>query len=133
MILPLSSALVRSHLEYCVKFKKDRDLLERVQQRATKIIKGLEHLLFEERLRDLELFRLERRGLRGNLIAVYKYQKCRSQVDESRLFSVVSNSRTRSNKQTLEHKEFHTTSSQSEWQNTGTGCSERWWSFLLWR
>lgn len=59
----------------------------------------LEHL-HEERQRDLEIFSLEKRRLGRDLTNTYKYLMGRSQVDRSRLFSVVPSDTARGNRHT---------------------------------
>jgi len=72
-------------------YKKDRELLECVQM-AAKMIRELEHLPYEDRLRELGLFSLEKRRLRGDLNAAFQYLKGTYKQEGSHLFERVENS-----------------------------------------
>ena len=70
--------MIRPHLEYGnvvwhPRFKKDMNLLENVQHRATRLIPGFRNLSYEERLRRLDLPTLTYRRFRGDAIETYKY------------------------------------------------------------
>ena len=112
-ILTLYNALVRPHLEYAVQFwspsqRKDIERLERVQARATKLIPSIRHISYERRLTRLNLYSLEKRRLRGQLIETFKILKGIDNVDYQKLFTLSSN-QTRSNGWKLDLKRFNTT------------------------
>ena len=111
-ILTLYNALVRPHLEYAVQFwsptlRKDIDRLEKVQARATKLIPSIRHISYERRLARLNLYSLEKRRLRSQLIETFKILQGIENIDHRNLFSLSSN-QTRSNGWKLDLKRFNT-------------------------
>jgi len=74
----LFCALVRPHLEFAntawsPRFEKDKQLIEGVLRRATKIIPCCKTLDYEERLRKLDIPSMAYRRIRGDMIETYKY------------------------------------------------------------
>ena len=101
-------ALVRPHLEFgnaawSPQFKKEADLIEKVQERATKVIPGFRNLSYEERLKTIKLPTLKYCRKRGELIEVYKYVNGYYNVNKN-LLTKDSSTRTRGHAHKLSKK-----------------------------
>ena len=112
-VLKLYNAFVRPHLEYAVQFwspylRKDINKLEKVQRRATKLIPSLRNKSYENRLRELNLYSLEKRRLRGDMIEVWKIMKGKENINRGSLFTIEEHGVTRSNGFKIIGKRFNT-------------------------
>ena len=101
----LYRTFIRPHLEYCIQawspyLQKDIQCLERVQRKATKMVKGLKKINYEDRLKILNLFPLSYRRVRGDMIEVFKILSGIENVEANTFFklSVTTNLRGQSKK-----------------------------------
>jgi len=85
---------------------RDMDLLEHVQRRATKMIRWLQYVSYEDRLRELEFFSLEKRRLWGEVIAAFQYLKGACEKAGGGLFIRACSNRVRSNDFKLKESRF---------------------------
>ena len=90
-MLPLYKSLVRPHLEYAVQFwsphlRRYINKMERVQIKATQMIREIRNHSYQQRLKNLELISLIQRRLRGQLIEVFKYLNILKNVSPICLF-----------------------------------------------
>lgn len=100
VITKLYNSYVRPHIEYCGPswspyYAQDLDILERVQRRGTKLIPGIRELEYEDRFRELDMFSVNRRFLRGDMIYMYKMSMDVDNTMWNELFELDEGQRTR--------------------------------------
>lgn len=113
----LFKAMVRPSLEYgnCVwgpMFRGDQDAVERVLRRATKLVKPLRRLPYEERLRRLGLMSMYYRRRRGDMIMTYQILTDRIKIDKKELFTAADDERTRRHRLKLKKPQVHSVARQ---------------------
>ena len=135
LIIPLYKAIVRPHLEYCIQawnphLRKDVDMLEKIQRRATKLIPGLRDLTYEDRFKECGLTTLETRRLRGDQIEVFKILNGYENIDSNILFEIKESKITRGHNYTLVKKQSRldvrkysfSQRTINVWNNLSTDC-----------
>ena len=100
---------VRPHMEFSIQawspyLKKDVEKLEKVQRRATKLVRGIRNRPYEERLKILDLHRLEKRRIRGDLIETHKILSGREGLDKDKFFNTDVDKRTRGEKKIFKQR-----------------------------
>jgi hypothetical protein len=75
--------------------RKDIDMIERVQRRATRLIEGFTDMSYEDRLEQTGLISLEKRRVRGDLILLFKVMKGFIQIDYRKFFELSKVNKTR--------------------------------------
>jgi len=98
VMLSLYKSLVRPNVEYCISawnphYKKDKELIEKVQRRFTKMINNMQGKSYEERLYCLKLWTLEERRNRQDLIEVFKMCNGLSRLKLNDFFTLADNTR----------------------------------------
>jgi len=115
-----------------LQYKKHVELLEWVP-----MIRGLEHLSYEEKLRLLGLFILETRKLQGDLIAAFQYLMEAYNEERDQLFTWSESNRIRGNYLKLKERRFkldvRRKPSLRRWWGTGTRCPEKLWMPYPWK
>ena len=133
LIIPLNKTIVRPHLEYCIQAwrpyrKKDIDMLERLQRRATKMIQKLRNISYEMRLKECGLTTLETRRLRGDQFEVFKILNGYENIDRNIFSTVKEERRTRGHGVTLAKKQcrldvrIFSQRTVNEWNRLSADC-----------
>ena len=122
----LYKAFVRPHLEYgniiwYPRLKRQSAALERVQRRATKLVKGIQNLSYEDRLRFLEIPTLKTRRLRGDLIQVYKIFNNIDDIPVNKFFTISHMNNTRNSTDKIYHRRCRTNLRKFCFSNRITG------------